>query len=173
MRTRAPLARIPGPSRKGGPGHQGNLRALQAAASDLVNRWGKERLAGNDSRRKLLARDLAIFHEEWQLLAREEVFFLSGWQWSGEVGKAIQVEQVHLASLVVGGDSGRPKFFRCCATRWCVRRLQEAANGWQPTGGKWWDNWVERLDTWVKDDLLRPSLKKEFESVWRQWKHRE
>ena len=62
VRTEAPLVRIPGPGRKGGPGHQGNLRAMQAAAADLVSRWGKERLAGNDPRRRLLARDLAIFH---------------------------------------------------------------------------------------------------------------
>ena len=105
-----------------------------------------------------MARDLAIFHEEWQQMAREEVYFLSGGHWSEDVGKAIQVERVHPASLVIGRDSGRPRFFRRCATKWCVRRLQEAANGWQPTGDKWWHNWVERLDTWVKDDLLRPSL---------------
>ena len=54
-----------------------------------------------------------------------------------------------------------------------MRRLQEAANGWKPSGDKWWHKWTERLDTWVQDDLLRPTLKKEFEQVWSHWERKE
>ena len=88
---------------------------------------------------------------------------------SGEVGKALAYEDVHPASLVIGRGCGKPKFFRCTATRWCVRRLQEAANGWAPTGEKWWDKWEDRLETWVQDDLLRARHKVLFEQVWAHW----
>ena len=106
----------------------------------MMDKWGTVRMAREDPRRRELARDLAVFHDEWQQVAREEVYFLAGGNMSEEVGMALQVEHVHPASLVIGRNSGKPKFFQCSATKWCVRRLQEAANGWKPSGGRWWNN---------------------------------
>ena len=59
------------------------------------------------------------------------------------------------------------------ATKWCVRRLQEAANGWVPTGDKWWCNWIERLEAWVQDDLLRVQHKRLFGQVWAHWQDKD
>ncbi len=73
--------------------------------------------------------DLTSFHEAWQRIAREAMYFMTGCGMSCDVGKALVCEDVHPASLVIGRGSGKPKFFRCVATEWCVRELQEAANG--------------------------------------------
>ena len=87
------------------------------------------REAGDEAGRAGLKKDLSSFHEAWQGIARDEVHFMIGSGMSGDVGKAVEFEEIHPASLVIGRGCGKPKFFRCTATRWCVRRLQEAANG--------------------------------------------
>ena len=164
------MDRIPGPGRRAGTKHQAVLDRIGQKAEVLWARWGSTRLEPDDvAGRSALQKDLSDFHEEWQEVAREEVHFMTGCGMSGEVGKALVYEEVHPASLVIGRGCGKPKFFRCTATRWCVRRLQEAANGWAPTGEKWWDNWVERLETWVQDDLLRARHKVLFKQVWAHW----
>ena len=137
---KASLDRIPGPGRRAGTKHQAVLDRIGLKAEVLWAKWGSTRLEPDDvSGRAGLQKDLRDFHDEWQEVAREEVHFMTGCGMSGNVGKALEYEDVHPASLVIGRGCGKPKFFRCTATRWCFRRLHQAANGWAPTGEKWWD----------------------------------
>ncbi len=68
--------------------------------------------------------------------------------------------------MVVGRHSGRPKMHRRVATKWNVKRLQEAVQCWTPEGAKRWRKWMARLNQWVKIDLLRLQQKKLCEQLW-------
>ncbi len=80
-------------------------------------------------------------------------------------GNGLEYERLQAASLIVGRGSGRPEMHRRVATKRCVRRLQEASQGWTSEGTKWWRKWMARLDQWARDDLHRLQQKKLFEQV--------
>ncbi len=99
-----------------------------------------------------LKRELGDLHALWQEAARAEISFRVA---SSEVGNFLECEKLQPASLVVGRGRGRAKRHRRVATKWCVRRLQEAAQVWTPEGANWWRKLMARPGQWMKDDLLR------------------
>ena len=111
--------------------------------------------------------------QSWQACARSQARFIFG---LGEgdvlsvpdlVGGPLLCTTEDPAKLVKVRAKMAEKSHRAQATRWCVRRLQEAAEGVRlHQAGKWRTRWAQRLDSWISEGTLRPWMRDDFMEVW-------
>ena len=169
-------ARIPA-TRNIGPASRGALAEDWALLKDIqgaVARYGGQVVQSDrpDVAQQAVLQRLLL---RWQERARFHIGFCFGcadteYTVDPKIGCGLEFGKVDPVSLVSGRNPMCRKTHKAHALKWCVRRLQEAKEGYAlDVNGQWWHRWKALTGRWCKEGLLTESLVSEFMSTWDQW----